>query len=54
MKSKLLLLSFIMLLTTATSFAQTSASGIAIQGIARDNNNSALTNESINLLLLFL
>jgi microcystin-dependent protein len=45
MKSKLLLLSFLMLLTVATTFAQTSASasGIAIQGIARDNNNTAIT-----------
>jgi microcystin-dependent protein len=45
MKSKLLLLSFLMLLAAATTFAQTSASasGIAIQGIARDNNNTAIT-----------
>jgi len=49
MKSKLLFLSLLMLLITATSFAQTSASasGIAIQGIARDNNNSAFTNQTI-------
>lgn len=50
MKSKLLLLSFLMLLTVTTNYAQTSAtqSGIAVQGIARDNNNTALTNETIS------
>jgi hypothetical protein len=46
MKSKLLLLSFLMLLTVATTYAQSSASqaGIAVQGIARDANNTAITN----------
>lgn len=44
MKTKLLLLSFLMLLSVATNYAQTSAqaSGIAVQGIARDNNNTAI------------
>jgi hypothetical protein len=51
MKSKLLVLSFLMLLTVATTYAQTtaSASGIAIQGIARDNNNTARVNATISL-----
>jgi microcystin-dependent protein len=51
MKSKLLLLSFLMLLTVATNYAQTSASqaGIAVQGIARDNNNTARISMPINL-----
>ncbi|WP_111706329.1 phage tail protein [Lutibacter citreus] len=45
MKSKLLLLSLLMLFTFTTNYAQTSASqaGIAVQGIARDNNNTAIT-----------
>lgn len=49
MKSKLLLLSFIMLLTVATNYGQSSAnvSGIAVQGIARDDNNTALINASV-------
>lgn len=46
MKSKLLLLSLLMLLAVATNYAQ---SGIAIQGIARDNNNTAKTNAMIVL-----
>lgn len=47
MKSKLLLLSFLMFLTVATNYAQITASqaGIAVQGIARDNNNTALTSD---------
>jgi len=51
MKSKLLLLSFLMLLNVATSYAQSSAtaSGIAIQGIARDNNNTARLNATLTL-----
>jgi hypothetical protein len=51
MKSKLLLLSLITLLTVATNYAQTSAetSGIAVQGIARDANNTALTSQTITL-----
>ncbi|SNR71622.1 phage tail protein [Lutibacter flavus] len=51
MKSKLLLLSFLMLFTFTTNYAQSSAetSGIAIQGIARDINNTARANEDINL-----
>lgn len=49
MKSKLLLLSFLMLFIIATNYAQSSASisGIAVQGIARDNNNTALADETI-------
>lgn len=45
MKSKLLLLSFLSLLTFTTNFAQVSftQAGIAVQGIVRDNNNTALT-----------
>jgi hypothetical protein len=51
MKSKLFLLSFLMLLTVATNYAQTSASvaGIAVQGIARDNNNTARNDETLSL-----
>lgn len=51
MKSKLLLLSFLMLLSVATNYAQSSASqaGIAVQGIARDNNNTARISTPINL-----
>jgi microcystin-dependent protein len=51
MKSKLLLLSFLMLLAVATTFAQTSASasGIAIQGIARDIDNTAITSKPVTL-----
>ena len=49
MKSKLLLLSFLMLFTFTTNYAQTSASvsGIAVQGIARNNNNTALINAEV-------
>lgn len=51
MKSKLLLLSFLMLFSVATNYAQSSASqaGIAVQGIARDNNNTARISTPINL-----
>ena len=51
MKSKLFLLSFLMLLTVATNYAQTSASvaGIAVQGIARDNNNTARNDKTLSL-----
>ncbi|MFT7335279.1 MAG: hypothetical protein ACI9M1_001182 [Porticoccaceae bacterium] len=50
MKSKLFLLSFLMLFTFTTNYAQTSASqsGIAVQGIARNSNNTALTSQSIS------
>tara|TARA_R110001583_G_scaffold190848_1_gene355433 strand:- start:2129 stop:2983 length:855 start_codon:yes stop_codon:yes gene_type:complete len=50
MKSKLLLLSFLMLLMVTTNYGQSSASvsGIAVQGIARDDNNTAIANESIS------
>lgn len=53
MKSKLLLLSFFMLLTVATSFAQITAtsSGVAIQGIARDENGNARANQQVPLTL---
>jgi hypothetical protein len=51
MKSKLLVLSFLMLLTVATNYAQTTASaaGIAIQGIARDDKNTARVSANFNL-----
>ncbi len=51
MKSKLLLLTSLILLTVATSFSQSSASsaGIAVQGIARDNNNTARISASVSL-----
>jgi hypothetical protein len=50
MKSKLLLLSFLMSLSVATNYAQISATqaGIAIQGIARDANNTAIASENIS------
>lgn len=49
MKSKLL--SLLMLLTVAINYGQSSANvaGIAIQGIARDNNNTARTSATISL-----
>lgn len=49
MQSKLLLLSFLILFTFTTNYAQSSASvsGIAVQGIARDNNNTALADQTI-------
>jgi hypothetical protein len=45
MKTKLLLLSFLMLFTITTNYAQVSftQAGIAVQGIVRDNNNTAIT-----------
>jgi hypothetical protein len=51
MKSKLLLLSFLMLFTFTTNYAQTSASqsGIAVQGIARNSDNTALTSSRVKL-----
>jgi microcystin-dependent protein len=51
MNSKLLFLSFLMLLTVTTNYAQSSAeqAGIAVQGIARDGNNTALVSQSISL-----
>ncbi len=52
MKSKQFLLSFLMLLCiTTVQYSQTSAStaGIAVQGIARDDNNTARANASISL-----
>ena len=51
MKAKLLILSFVTCLSFYSINAQTSAetSGIAIQGIARDNNNTARINETISL-----
>lgn len=53
MKSKILLLSFFMLLTVATSYAQITAtsSGVAIQGIARDENGNARANQQVPLTL---
>ena len=49
MKTKLLLMAVLML--GALSFAQTSAetAGIAVQGIARDDNNTARSNATVNL-----
>jgi microcystin-dependent protein len=51
MNSKLLLLSFLLSLFFLKNNAQTTATqtGIAIQGIARDSNNTALTNSSVSL-----
>jgi microcystin-dependent protein len=51
MKSKLFLLSFLVLFTFTTNYAQTSASqsGIAVQGIARNSNNTALTSSTVRL-----
>ena len=45
------LLSFLMLLTVAVNYGQitTSPAGIAIQGIARDNNNTARTSADLNM-----
>jgi microcystin-dependent protein len=48
MKTKLI--SFLLLLTIATSYAQiTTPAGIAVQGIAKDNNNTARVNKKITL-----
>lgn len=51
MKSKLLLSAFLMICSITLNYAQSSAtqSGIAVQGIARDNNNTARTNQTISL-----
>ena len=51
MKTKFTLLTLLMLFVTSINFAQTSAtaSGIAIQGIARDNNNTARINTTVPL-----
>lgn len=51
MKEKITLLSLILLFTTLINYAQTSAeiADIAVQGIARDNNNTAKTNATISL-----
>lgn len=51
MNSKLFLLSFLLSLFFLKNNAQTTATqtGIAIQGIARDSNNTALTNSSVSL-----
>lgn len=51
MKSKLLLSAFFMICSITLNYAQSSAtqSGIAVQGIARDNNNTARTNQTISL-----
>jgi hypothetical protein len=48
MKSKLLLLSCFMLLSLASTFAQSTES-IAVQGIARDVNNTVRSNTEISL-----
>lgn len=50
MKSKLFFLSLFMTLAFSINYAQTTASdtGIAIQGIARDNNNTALANKYLS------
>lgn len=49
MKTKLFLLSLLMMLGFTTSYAQSSAeqAGIAVQGIARDGNNTAIINKTI-------
>lgn len=51
MKSRLLFLSVLMMFSITSIYAQTSFSsaGIAIQGIARDNNNTALKDQTISL-----
>jgi len=51
MKSKLLFVLSFMLCTIATNYAQISATqaGIAVQGIARDANNTAIASKNINL-----
>jgi Phage Tail Collar Domain len=51
MKTKLFVLSFLMLFLITTNYAQTSSAtqaGIAVQGIARDGNNTALASQSIS------
>ncbi|OOV19037.1 tail fiber protein [Flavobacterium sp. LM4] len=54
MKSKLLLI-LCVFCATISNYAQSSASqsGIAVQGIARDANNTALTSQTINLTFTF-
>ena len=50
MKSKLLFLTAIILIAVASSYAQITTTGIAIQGIARDaTTNNAITNSTIGL-----
>ncbi len=51
MRTKFFFLSFLMICVTTINYAQTSAStaGIAVQGIARDDNNTARANASISL-----
>lgn len=51
MKTKLLSLAFLMLFTITSSYGQSSfeQAGIAVQGIARDNNNTVLANQTISL-----
>jgi len=49
MKTRQLFLAFLFLVSAIVTFAQTifTSAGIAVQGIARDNNNKAIQNESI-------
>lgn len=56
MKSRQLLLSILFLFTTIITFAQAqfTNSGIAVQGIARDANNTAIQNQTIALKFTFL
>lgn len=51
MKTKFILLMLLMLFTATFNYAQTSAeiADIAVQGIARDNNNTARANTTVNL-----
>ncbi len=51
MKTKFTLLTLLLLFVATFNYAQTSAeiADIAVQGIARDNNNTALTNQTVNL-----
>lgn len=51
MKTKQLLLTFLLLIATLTTYAQTSIeqAGIAIQGIARGTDNTAKANTTVNL-----
>ncbi|MDO7171830.1 tail fiber protein [Mariniflexile sp. AS56] len=51
MKTKQLLLSLLMLCVATINYAQSSAeqSGIAVQGIARDANNTAIASSSISM-----
>jgi hypothetical protein len=56
MKTRQLLLSILFLFTTIITFAQAqfTNSGIAVQGIARDANNTAIQNQTISLKFTFL